>query len=165
MYKYLELLSNQVLYFHTDSIIYLWREGLPDVETAPFLGQMKDETAGVPIHEFVTGGAKNYSHMLQNSDTDCKIRGFTLDEQGRALLNFETMKRHISDEIKDPKEDARTIAVPVSINFETNRSIKKICLTPKVKKYGLVLDKRVTKTEDFTSRPYGYEWIGETLEL
>ena len=59
LYKYLELLSNQGLYFHTDSIIYLWREGLPDVETAPFLGQMKDETAGVPIHEFVTGGAKH----------------------------------------------------------------------------------------------------------
>ena len=39
LYKYLELLKNQILYFDTDSIIYLWREGLPDVETGPFLGR------------------------------------------------------------------------------------------------------------------------------
>ena len=75
------------------------------------------------------------------------------------------MKRHILAEIKDPREDARTITVPVSINFETNRATKKICLTPKVKEYGLVFEKREIKTEDFNSRPYGYEWIGDTLEL
>ena len=28
LYKYLELLKDQVLYFDTDTIIYLWREGL-----------------------------------------------------------------------------------------------------------------------------------------
>ena len=75
------------------------------------------------------------------------------------------MKRHILAESKDPREDARTITVPVSINFETNRATKKICLTPKVKEYGLVFEKREIKTEDFNSRPYGYEWIGDTLEL
>ena len=155
LYKYLELLKNQVVYFDTDSIIYLWREGLPGVETGPFLGQMKDETAGVPIHEFVTGGPKNYSYMLQTGDTECKIRCFTLDEQGRALLNFESMKRHILADIKDQGEEQRTIAVPLSINFDINRTTKKICLTLKVKKYGLVFDKRVIKTMDCSSRPCG----------
>ena len=115
LYKYLELLKDQVLYFDTDSIIYLWREGFSDVETGPFLRQMKDETAGVPIHEFVTGGPKNYSYMLQNGDTECKIRGFTMDEQGSALLNFDSMKRHIIAEIKNPRDEPQTIAVPVSI--------------------------------------------------
>ena len=88
LYKYLELLKEQVLYFDTDSIIYLGREGLLQVETDPFLGQMKDETAGVPIIEFVSGGPKNYSYMLQTGDTECKVRGFTLDQQGRAFLNY-----------------------------------------------------------------------------
>ena len=58
LYKYLELLKDQVLSFDTDCIIYLWREGLPGVETGPFLGHMKDEPGGVPIHEFVRGGPK-----------------------------------------------------------------------------------------------------------
>lgn len=83
--KYLEQLKEKVLYFDTDSIIYLGREGLPQVETGLFLGQMKDETAGVPI-EFVSGGSKNYGYQLQNGDTECKVRGFTLDEQGRAYM-------------------------------------------------------------------------------
>ena len=46
-YKYLELLKDQVLYFDTDSIIYLWREGLPYVETGPFLGQMTTSYPGL----------------------------------------------------------------------------------------------------------------------
>lgn len=77
--------------------------------------------------------------------TQCKIRGFTLDEQGSAMLNFETMKRHIIAEIKDPEKERRNIGVPVSLNFGTNRTTKKMCITPKVKKYGLVFDKRVVK--------------------
>ena len=47
------------MYFDTDSIICLGSEGLPQVETGPLLGQMKDETAGVPIIVFVSGGSKN----------------------------------------------------------------------------------------------------------
>ena len=57
LYKYLELLNEQVLYFDTGSIIYLGREGLLQVETDPFLGQMKDETADVHIKQ-VTLNAK-----------------------------------------------------------------------------------------------------------
>ena len=71
LYNYLEQLTEQVLQFDTDSIIYLGREGLPQVETGPFLGQMKDETAGVPIIEFVSGGPTNYGYQLQNGDTEC----------------------------------------------------------------------------------------------
>lgn len=66
LYQYLDKLKEQVLYFDTDSIIYLWKNGLPQVETGPFLGQMKDETEGVSIREFVTGGPKNYTYRLQN---------------------------------------------------------------------------------------------------
>ena len=83
---------------------------------------MKDETTSVPIQKFVTGGPKNYSYMLQTGDTESKIRGFTLDEQGYALLSFESMKRHILAEIKNPEKERRPTAVPVTINFDTNRT-------------------------------------------
>ena len=165
LYKYLELLKEQVLYFDTDSIIYLGREGLLQVETDPFLGQMKDETAGVPIIEFVSGGPKNYSYMLQTGDTECKVRGFTLDEQGRALLNFESMKQHILAEICDPDDERRTIPIPVNANFEKYRTTKKICITDKVKCYGLVFDKRVIDHNTCRSYSYGYDWIREDIDL
>jgi len=159
LYKYLELLKEQVLYFGTDSIIYLWRDGLPEVETGPFLGQLKDEATGEPIQKFATGGPKNYTYMLQNGETECKIRGFTQDEQGRALLNFDSMKSHILAAIKNPGNAPQPIAVPVSVNMDTNRTTKKICLTPKVKNYRLVFEKRVIQTKDCSSKPYGYDWI------
>ena len=95
---------------------------------------MKDETAGVPIREFATGGPKNYTYILQNGETQCKIRGFTRDEQGRALLNFDSIKSHILAAIKNPGNAPQPIAVPVSVNMDTNRTTKKICLTPKDRK-------------------------------
>ena len=131
------------MYFDTDSIICLGSEGLPQVEKGPFLSEMKGKTAGVPIIVFVGGGPKHYSYRLETGETDCKVRGFTLDEQGRSLLNFEAMKRYILSEIHDPEEERRAIPIPVSLNFDTNRTTKKVCITDKVKRYGLVFDKRV----------------------
>ena len=125
LYKYLKQLKEQVLYFYTDSIIYLRREGLPQVETRPFLGQMKDETAGVPIIEFVSGAPKNYGNQSQNGDTECKVRGFTLDKQGRVLLNFESMKQHILAELYDPDEERRTIPIPVNPNLKRTEPRRK----------------------------------------
>ena len=161
LYKYLDKLKEQVLYFDTDSIIYLWKRGLPEVETGPFLGQMKDEIEGVSIQEFVTGGPKNYTYRLQNG----KIRGITQDEQGMALLNFDSMRKHILGAINSPKKEIQPIAVPVSINMVTDRTTKKICLTPKVKNYHLVFEKRVINAADCTSRPFGHEWIQDNVDL
>ena len=164
LYNYLDMLQEQVLYFDTDSIIYLWRNGLPQVETGPFLGQMKDETEGEPIQEFVTGGPKNYTYKLQNGKSECKIRGFTQDEQGMALLNFNSTRNHILGAIMSPGNVQEPIAVPVSINMVTNRTTKNICLTPKVKNYRLVFEKKVVNAKDCTSRPYGFCWILHCLE-
>ena len=165
LYQYLDKLKEQVLYFDTDSIIYLWKNGLPQVETGPFLGQMKDETEGVSIREFVTGGPKNYTYRLQNGKTECKIRGFTQDEQGMALLNFDLMKKHIIGAIDSPGKVLEPIAVPVSINMVTDRTTKKICLTPKVKNYRLVFEKRVINPVDCTSRPFGFDWFQHNVNL
>lgn len=82
------------------------------MKTGLFLGEMKDETEGVPIKEFVTGGPKNYTYKLQNGKTECKIRGFTLDEHGSGILNFDSMKHHILAEIYDPQDKRRTMDVP-----------------------------------------------------
>ena len=107
--------------------------------------------------------------MLQTGDTECKVRrGFTLDEQGRALLNFESMKQNILAGIYDPDDERRTIPIPVNPNFENNRTTKKICLTDKVKRYGIVFDTRVIKSEDCSncmSYLYGYEWIRKDIDL
>lgn len=72
------------------------------------------------------------------------------------------MKHHILAEVYDPQDERRTMDVPLCINFERNQTTKKTRLEPKVKKYCLMSNKRVIKTEDRSSRPYGYEWVRET---
>ena len=111
--------------------------------------------------EFVT---VQVTYKLPNQKPECKIRGFTLDEQGSgsSILNFESMKHHILAEVYDPQDERRTMDVPLCINFERNQTTKKTRLEPKVKKYGLMFNKRVIKTEDRSSRPYGYECFRET---
>ena len=162
LYSYLDKLTEQVLYFDTDSIIYRWKRGLPEIQTGPFLGQMKDELEGDCIREFVTGGPKNYAYKLTTGKTDCKVRGFTQDEQGMELLNFESIKEHVLGALAG--DEILPITVPVSINMVTDRTTKKICLTPKEKRYRLVFEKRVVNTKDYTSKPYGYDWIRSLMD-
>ena len=66
------------------------------------------------------------------------------------------MKRHILAEIYHPEEGRRIIPVPLSINFERDRTTKKICLQPKVKRYGLVFDKRAVEKGTGKTYPFGY---------
>ena len=43
LHSYLEHLQKQVLYFDTDSIIFSWKPGQPDIPLGDFLGEMTDE--------------------------------------------------------------------------------------------------------------------------
>lgn len=95
LYESLNTLEKQVLYYDTDSVIYKWRHGLPSISTGDFLGQMKDELDRDSITEFVSGGAKNYAYQTRGGNSVCKVRGFTLNVRGSAILNFQSMKQNI----------------------------------------------------------------------
>ncbi|KAJ8965523.1 hypothetical protein NQ317_019537, partial [Molorchus minor] len=83
LYSYLELLEGRVLYYDTDSIIYISKDGLYDVPTGEFIGDMTDELesygAGSYISEFVSGGPKNYAYKVfstkdQKEEIVCKVK-------------------------------------------------------------------------------------------
>jgi len=72
---------------------------------------------------------------------------------------------NILKELDEPLEERRTMTVPVHDFFERNQTTKKIKLTQREKKYGLVFDKRVIDRQTRVSTPYGYSWIGQEAEL
>ena len=111
LYSYLHLLQRQVLYYDTDSVIYKWAPGLPKVETGDYLSDMTDELEGDVIWEFVLGGAKNYGYKTREDKTECKVRGFTLNVRGSAVLNYDTMKANILAELTDPLDKRRILNV------------------------------------------------------
>ena len=62
LYDVLGMLQERVLYYDTDSVIYVSRPNQPEPPTGPYLGQLTDELGGDYITTFVLGGPKNYSY-------------------------------------------------------------------------------------------------------
>lgn len=141
LYSYLHILQQQVLYYNTDSIIYRWKLDQPSIPVGDFLGEMTDELKGDVITEFVSDGAKNYGYLTYDGKTECKVRGFTLNVRGSALLNYQTMRSNIHTELENPQDHRRVIKVTNPTNLYGTILPKKIKLTARVKEYGLVFDK------------------------
>ena len=156
LYSYLDQLKHQVLYYDTDCVIYQWAPGLPKITTGDFLGEMTDELEGDVIDEFVSGGAKNYGYKTRGGKYECKVRGFTLNVRGSAILNYHTMKANILAELEDPVEERRLLPVTNPNHFQRDNTHKTIKLIEQVKQYGLVFDKRVIDVNSKKSYPFGY---------
>ena len=165
LYESLDALQvDQVIYFDTDSIVYRWQQGRPSIATGDMLGEMKDELNGDVIREFVCAGPKNYGYITQQGKSDCKIRGFTLNARGAAVLNFHSMKANILAELNNPLDDRRTTDVVTPYYFQRDSTRKRIKVVPRVKQYGLVFDKRVVDVNSKSSFPYGYQRIRAEVE-
>ena len=143
--------------------MYKWRPGQPNIATGDFLGDMTDELDGDVITEFVSGGAKNYGYQSRGGKVVRKVRGFTLNVRGSAILNFRTMKENILSELDSPQDSRRNLNTPYY--FKRDLEKKQIQVVPRVKQYGLVFDKRVIDVDTKSSYPYGYERIGDELDL
>jgi hypothetical protein len=104
LYSYLEQLTNRVLYYDTDSIIYVSINGEADVTTGQFIGDMTDELigygAGSYITKFVSGGPKNYAFQVYSTNSCeeevvCKVKGISLNYAASKLINFESIKNMV----------------------------------------------------------------------
>ena len=80
-------------------------------------------------------------------------------------LNYQTMKGNIWKELDDPQEKRRDINITIDDYFERHQVTKKIKLTTRVKKYGLVFDERVIDRSSRVSTPDGYSWYGNEVSL
>lgn len=164
LYDYLDLLGEQVLYYDTDSVIYRHIPSNPSVATGDFLGEMTNELEGDDyIVEFVSGGAKNYGYKTKNGKTECKVRGFTLNVRGAGSLNYEIMKANIINELEQPLDTKRTVAVTNPNHFKRDQTHKRIALVNQTKQYGLVFDKRVVDPVSKRSYPFGYARIDDDI--
>jgi len=106
LYVALQLLGERVLYFHTDSVIYLEESGQPNPPLGDYLGEFTSELeADDYIEEFVSGGPKNYGYKTKKGKVECKVRGFRLNSKGKTQLNYDVMRQNVLDEIQKPKRN------------------------------------------------------------
>ena len=93
LYDLLDLLQERVLYYDTDSVIYVHQPGKPDPPLGNYLGDLTDELGdGDYITSFVSGGPKNYAYRTKRGKTETKIRGITLDYMTSGKLNHDVIR-------------------------------------------------------------------------
>ena len=140
----------------TDSAVYIHREDSWNPPLGDYLGELKDETKGVPITSFVSGGAKSYAYKLASGITVCKIKGFTLNHRNSDTMNFETLKALVTT----PGEAQRAANEKQTYEIYEPRKITrqngKIISLPQNKLYRLVYDKRML-TPSLKTYPFGWK--------
>ena len=153
LYDLLDLLQERVLYYDTDSVIYVQKPGKPDPPLGNYLGDLTDELNGDYITSFVSGGPKNYAYRTKKGKTETKIRGITLDHAATGKLNHDVVRALVHLHV-NCNTDAKVI-VDMPFKITRDKKEKKI-VTKKMKKdYRIVYNKRVI-TENYTTLPYGY---------
>ena len=154
LYDLLDLLQERVLYYDTDSVIYVHEPGKPDPPLGDYLGDLTDELdAGDYITTFISGGPKNYAYITNNGKSETKIRGITLDYAATKKINLDVMSHLVHSHVNCHTEEKVTVDIPFKI---TRDKKERNIVTKKMKKdYRVVYNKRVI-TENYGTLPYGY---------
>ena len=152
LYDELDMLQEHVLYYDTDSVIYLSQPGQPE----PRLGNWRLYRRigrGEHITVFASGGRKNYGYKTSGGKTKVKVRGITPDCTARQKVNFNSVRALVFLRA----ECGVTGQVSVDIPFRITRNTRtKEIQTKRMKKdYRVVYNKRVI-IDDYKSPPYGY---------
>ena len=157
LYEALPLLGERVLYYDTDSVIYLEEEGQPNPVLGDYLGEFTSELDhDYYFEEFVSGGPKNYGYTTKNGHVECKVRGFRLNSEGKTQLNYDVMRQNVLDEIQKPQKEPRQTQVVKTYQIVRDAKTYDLYTYPVYKRYQLVYDKRVIDPSTFQTYPYGY---------
>ena len=118
LYGLLDLLQERVLYYDTDSVIYVHKSDEPAPPLGNYLGDLTDELNGDYITSFVSGGPKNYAYRTKNGKTDTKIRGITLDYAATGKLNHAVVRALVHLHVNCETE--ATVDMPFKITRDKN---------------------------------------------
>ena len=160
LYEALELLGDRVLYYDTDSVVFVEHTDDP-TEPQPvlgnYLGDFTDECeSGDYIMEFVSGGPKNYGYRTKQGKVECKVRGFRLNAEGMEQLNYIKMRDNVLAELKQPLKKPREHQVIKSFQIVRNAKTYELETHMESKFYKLVYDKCVIDRTTMDTYPYGY---------
>jgi hypothetical protein len=91
--------GDRAIYCDTDSIVYMSKQGLPDIEIGDKLGEWTDELGGDYIREFVATGPKSYAYVKKSGKSAIKCKGFKMSYLNcSSTLNFENYKNSLTGE-------------------------------------------------------------------
>lgn len=162
LYKALDLLGHQVLYFDTDSVVYVYNPNNPNhhkLANGDYCGEWTDELEGyIMTGTFVSGGPKNYSYEKTKDGITkycSKVKGFGLNHEVSKRINHFSMIEVVNNrELGDTNK--------IEVQFEMIKRNKDHSLSNFTmdKNYGFCYDKRIILEEDINGNldtiPFGF---------
>ena len=183
LYKALDYLGEQILYFDTDSCVYKYNPNDPTckrkLNNGDLLGEWTDELEGKKmLGTFVSGGPKNYSyecHKGKGNDMKktfhTKVKGFNLNYEVSQDINHYSIIDLVNSKLEDStdisamskkaqKEYNDKHRIEVSYNMIKRTKEHTLSNFVQKKKYGLVYTKRQILPKDefgnYDTIPFGY---------
>ncbi|KAK9395671.1 hypothetical protein NXF25_019032 [Crotalus adamanteus] len=156
LYRLLDGLGDRCLYHDTDSVIFVSREGAWTPPLGDYLGQLTSEIPpNTTITEFVAAGPKTYAYALSNGETVLKVKGITLNCGNSNKVNFDSLKDLVDDYCVSGAERKKEIGVEQLgiVRVKKNWTLETRVLRKTLK---VVYNKRLLKSEDYCTLPYGY---------
>jgi len=151
LFEYLNLLKARMLYYDTDSIIFISRNDFKEPQIGNFFGDLTNELSQDEyIYEFVSTGPKNYSYKTNKNKTKCVIKGFTLNYDTSKLINFESLKNILLSNL-DNKITVNKFRIKNTLN---DWKLENLNFD---KTFKSVYDKRIL-LENFETVPFGYKY-------
>ena len=155
LYSVLEKLDRHVLYYDTDSVIYISRAGEYQPVLGDYLGELTNELdVDEYIVEFVSTGPKSYSIHSNRNNVVLKIKGITLNFTNSQRINFETLKQLVFA-YNTEKTENETVVISNPRKIVRNKLKRKLYNRVEKKKYKVVYTKRRI-VDNFDTEPYGF---------
>ena len=162
LWKVLHRLGERVLYYDTDSIIYVTGPGQQELERGPYLGELTDELEGRYITEFASTGPKSYAYRDNKGAHKIKFKGISKSLFNVAKVNIETMVQCIDDAVCQlPENEAKSRPfmltgdnAPHNMLFQID-SFGRIQTKFQTKTFRMSYNKRYIG-ENYKTYPFGY---------
>lgn len=152
LYDVLSKLGRRVLYYDTDSVIYI--QSIHDecsIRLGAYLGDLTDELCSDGtryITEFVSTGPKSYSYRDNDNNVKCKFKGVTKTLYNINLINFKSMLECVEGGIYHTVEGVENL-----LFIKDRFGRVKTDYVPKV--FRMVYDKRWIRS-DYVTFPFGF---------
>ena len=150
LYNILDTVGTSCLYFDTDSVLWVEKDGVETLKEGHLLGELTNElNPGVHITEFFSSGPKSYSYYCSDGTAEMKLKGVTRHYINCKHINPEVMKKVIFGEVK-------SVTLP---KYNQICKDKRRCIIfnrTQTKKFKKVFTKRAIVHDTYDTLPFGY---------